>query len=153
MPENNIGLFPVFDVPATLAEDAGIKDRYAKAPLWDVERGDFVIDGANRVHYGSGYESWVLWCTKTIMTQRWAHLAYSDNAGIEAAEAFAEPDKEAVESSFERTITEALLADPMGRTLTVRNFEFSRDADSLWISCEVIGRDGKSADIKAKLNT
>lgn len=153
MAEIKDSLFPVFDVPATLAADVDSRGGYAPAPLWDVERGDFVLDGANRTLYGSGYESWVLWCTKTIMTQRWAHLAYSDNAGIEAAEAFAEPDREAVESSFERTITEALLADPMGRTLAVRNFEFSRDADSLWISCEVIGRDGKSADIKAKLNT
>lgn len=146
-------LFPVFDVPSEIEEETNQDSEYAPAPLWDFEAGDFVMDAAHRTLYGSGYDSWVLWCTKTIMTQRWAHLAYSDNEGIESAEAFAEPDREAVESSFERTITEALLADPMGRTLSVRNFEYEWEADSLWISCEVTGRDGSTADIKAKLNT
>lgn len=147
------GLFPVFDVPSEIEEENQTDCEYAPAPLWDFETGDFVTDAAHRILYGSGYDAWVLWCTKTIMTQRWAHLAYSSNDGIEAAEAFAEPDSEAVESAFERTITEALLADPMGRTLMVRNFEYSWEADSLQISCEVVGRDGSTADIKAKLNT
>lgn len=146
-------LFPVFDVPSEIEEEQNTDTEYAPAPLWDFEAGDFVTDGAHRTLYGSGYDSWVLWCTKTIMTQRWAHLAYSDNEGIEAEEAFAEPDREAVESSFERTITEALLADPMGRTLAVRQFDFSWEADGLMISCEVVGADGSTADIKARLNT
>ena len=146
------GLFPVFDVPSDIEEDENEGAEYAPGPLWDMEAGDFVTDGAHRTLYGSAYDSWVLWCTKTIMTQRWAHLGYSDNAGIEAEEAFAEPDREAVESSFERTITEALLADPMGRTLSVRNFEYRWEADCLWISCVVTGRDGSTADIKARLN-
>lgn len=64
MAENKTSLFPVFDVPATLAEDIENEERYAPAPLWDVERGDFVTDGANRTLYGSGYDAWVLWCTQ-----------------------------------------------------------------------------------------
>lgn len=146
-------LFPVFDVPSEIQEEKDTGAIYAPAPLWDFEAGDFVMDAAHRTLYGSGYDAWVLWCTKSILTQRWAHLAYSANEGIEMEEAFAQPDREAVESTFERTITEALLADPMGRTLAVRHFEFTWEADSLWLSCEVVGRDGTTADIKAKLNT
>ena len=149
-------LFPVFDVPSDLADEADENDEgsgteYAPGPLWDYETGDFVIDGAKRTIYGSGYDSWVLWCTKTIMTQRWAFLAYSDAHGVEADEAFAEPDRDAVESSFERTITEALEADPLERTLLVRNFDFTWLADSLEIQCEVVATDGSTADIEAKL--
>lgn len=150
MAENN--LFPVFDVPAVLAEDAIIQEKYAPAPMWDVEKGDFVTDGANQSLYGSGYDSWVLWCTKTILTQRWAHLGYSSNVGIEADEAFKEPDRSAQESAFERTITEALLADPMGRTIQVRNFKFKWGGDSLEIRCVVVGTNGNTAAITAKLN-
>lgn len=109
MAENKTSLFPVFDVPATLAEDIENEERYAPAPLWDVERGDFVTDGANRTLYGSGYDAWVLWCTKSILTQRWAHTSYSGDTGIEAEQAFRESDRKAAESAFERTITEALL--------------------------------------------
>lgn len=32
-------LFPVFDVPAVLAEEAEITERYPPAPMWDVEAG------------------------------------------------------------------------------------------------------------------
>ena len=146
-------LFPVFDVPSALAGETETQNKYPPAPMWDVEAGDFVADGANKLLYGSGKDAWVLWCTKTIMTQRWAHDGYSSNAGIEADEAFSEPDREAQESAFERTITEALLADPMGRTTQVTDFEFTWEADSLWIECIVTGDDGNTADIKAKLNT
>mgnify|MGYP001027881628 CR=1 FL=1 len=152
MAENKNSLFPVFDVPATLVEDIENQDRYAPAPMWDVEAGDFVTDGAGKVLYGSGYDAWVLWCTKSVLTQRWAHLSYSPNEGIEAEEAFKEPDRRAVESSFERTVTEALLADPMGRTTQVRDFSFRWEGDNLWMECVVVGADGNTASIQAKLN-
>ena len=144
-------LFPVFDVPAALAEDIETQERYVPAPMWDVERGDFVTDGAKRILYGSGYDAWVLWCTKSILTQRWAYDSYNDNIGIESEQAFKEPNREAAESTFERTITEALLADPLGRTVQVRDFTFRWEADSLWIECAVFGRDGNTASIRAKL--
>ncbi|MCI8536757.1 MAG: DUF2634 domain-containing protein [Hungatella sp.] len=147
------GLFPVFDVPSTLVEETKQQTQYAPVPMWDMEAGDFVTDGAGRTLYGSGYDAWVLWCTKSILTQRWAHDGYNANEGIEAEQAFKEPDREAIESAFERTITEALLADPMGRTAQVRDFEFTWEADSLCIECIVIGTDGDTASIKAKLNT
>lgn len=152
MTESKKSLFPVFDVPATLAEDAGKQERYAPAPMWDVERGGFVTDGTQRTLYGSGSDAWVLWCTKSILTQRWAHDSYSADTGIEAEQAFKETDRKAVESTFERTITEALLADPMGRTVQVRDFAFRWEADSLWIECVVFGRDGITANVRAKLD-
>ena len=61
------------------------------------------------------------------------------------------PDRAAAESSFERTITEALLADPMGRTVQVRDFSFRWEADSLWIECKVFGTDGSTTDVGARL--
>lgn len=146
------GLFPVFNVPSVLVEETKQQMQYMPAPMWDVEAGDFVTDGAGKLLYGSGYDTWVLWCTKSILTQRWAHDGYSANEGIEAIQAFQEPDRQARESALERTITEALLADPMGRTTQVRDFEFIWEADSLWISCIVVGMNGDTASIKAKFN-
>ena len=144
-------LFPVFDVPSELAESVVQRRQYCPAPLWDVESGDFVLNGARQPIYGSGYDAWVLWCTKTVLTQRWAYYGYTGNAGIEADEAFGEPDRAAQQSAFRRTITEALLADPMGRTQQVRDFRFDWHGDSLFISCLVFGSDGNSATVKVNL--
>ncbi len=146
-------LFPTFDVPSAIVSDKQREEQYAPAPLWNYEAGEFITDGANKSIYGSGYDAWVLWCIKSIMTQRWAHLGYSSNEGIEAEQAFKQPDREAVQSAFERTITEALLADPMHRTTQVKDFKFSWQTDSLWIECVAIGTDGQTADLKAKIPT
>jgi hypothetical protein len=144
-------LFPVFEVPGELVEDIQEQQRYLPAPHFDLESGDFIFNGARQPVYGSGYDAWVLWCHKSVMTQRWAYYGYSGNIGIEATEAFNEPDRQAQESAFERTVTEALLADPMGRTQQVRDFLFRWNGDSLHISCNVIGIDGNSAAIDATI--
>jgi hypothetical protein len=146
-------LFPVFDVPSALAEDIRQVRKYRPVPFFDIAEGEFVLNGARQPMYGSGYDAWVLWCTKTILTQRWAYCGYSDNSGIEADEAFKEPDRQATESAFERTITEALLADPMGRTVQARNFIFGWYGDSLTIACDVTGANGDTATIKASIKT
>ena len=70
-------LFPVFDVPSILANEVKEEKRYRPAPLFDLKTGDFVVDGNGHVVYGSGRDAWILWCIKTIQTQRWAHFAYS----------------------------------------------------------------------------
>jgi len=149
VPQN---LFPVFDIPDALAETEPQTQRYRPAPLWDIESGDFVFNGSRQALYGTGYDAWVLWCIKTIHTQRWAHLGYSGNSGVETEQAFDEPDRQAQESAFERTISEALLADPMGRTRQVRDFDFKWYADSLTVSCDVVGHDGNSAAISTSIN-
>ncbi len=145
-------LFPVFAVPAVSGEEAPAVARYAPAPLWDYDKGDFAADGSGRVVYGSGRDAWIQWCAKTLMTQRWAHLGYSGIIGVESDEALALPDRKAQESALERTAAEALLADPFGRTRSVRDFTFDwQGGDSLRMSCTAYGADGNSAEIFAEL--
>jgi hypothetical protein len=145
-------LFPIFNAPPVLADIEPTIQRYNPAPLWNLERGDFILDGARKMQYGSGFDAWVLWCVKTVLTQRWAHDGYSPNIGIEMTESFSAPNRKAQESMFERTITEALLADPMGRTTQVRNFRFTWEGgDSLFLTCDVLGTDGNSASIEVPI--
>lgn len=144
-------LFPVFNMPETLIEQVRTQQRYLPAPLFNLETGEFVLNGKRQPIYGSGHDAWVLWCTKIILTQRWAHLAYGDDVGVEFEQAFAQPDRLAQESAVERTITEALLADPAGRTKQVNNICFRWSADKLEITCQVQGHDGNSASIDAQI--
>ena len=144
-------LFPVFDMPLTLTEDVKNEKQYGIALRWNFEEGDFEMNLMGQPLYGNGYEAWVQWCKKALLTQRWAHYAYGSNAGIEAVEAFKEPDRKVIENSLERTIAETLLADPMGRTRQVRNFQFHWNSDEVQVICEVLGSDGSSAEIDAAL--
>ncbi len=146
-----MGLFPVYDVPSALAEDKTTSNQYRKSPAFDLETGEFILDGGGKLSYGTGYDAWLLWCMKTIQTQRWAHLAYRSNIGTELAQAFALWDRSAQESFLERTVTEALLADPKARTVRVYDFAYQWGEDSLALSCTLLGQKGDTASITVNL--
>ena len=163
-------LFPVFDEQLALGDVAsGVREvppagpLYRRAPLFCHETGDFVFNHLRRPVYGTGVEGWKLWCEKSMMTQRWAHEGYSADFGIEAYEAFRETGREAVEAVLERTVTEALLADPSARTQSVSDFRFRWQPSAvlpasgggvrnvLHLTCTVTGYDGNSVVIGRQL--
>ncbi len=144
-------LFPTFAVPTVLGETKTKTEQYRSSLAFDLETGEFVVDGGGKMKYCSGYDAWVLWCVKTIQTQRWAHLAYRSNIGTELKEAFTLWDRSAQESHLERTVTEALLADPKGRTVRVYDFEFLWETDSLYLTCTIFGQKGDTASISVSL--
>lgn len=144
-------LFPTFDIP-DLTEIQNESDRSsAKSILFDFTTGDFVTDKGGKMIEADETQTWIQWCLKAIYTQRSSVLAYSDNYGSENEEAFAEPTQEARESSFMRTITEALLADPYKRTASVTDFSFSWDVDSVSISFVVTAKSGISEPLNVTL--
>lgn len=146
-----MSLFTVFEMPSTLAEETAVEEKYRPSLAFDVETGEFLVDGGGRMQYGTGYAAWVLWCSKTIQTQRWAHLGYRSNIGTELSQAFALSDRKAQESFLERTVTEALLADPKGRTVRVYDFDFVWGTDSLSLACTIFGQKGDTASITVKI--
>src|SRR5690606_16141644 len=93
-----------------------------------------------------GHTAWVQWCVKAVMTERFSYLAYSGNYGAEIDEALKQPTRAAIETEVERTITEALLADP--RTYTVRDFSFEWRGDEMYVSFTVIPVVGDAARIE-----
>lgn len=65
----------------------------------------------------------------------------------------AQPTAELQQIALETTIKEALLADPYGRTLEVRNFVWTKGVDSLHMHCTVVGQDDRTAQIEADIPT
>lgn len=116
-------LFPVFDAPEITAQAQSEREHYRPSVFFDYEIGDFARDGANRMVEATGKEAFMQWCMKIIATERDAFLAYSTNIGTEMEYAAGQPDHESVEASVERTIIEALMANP--KTEYVRDFEFT----------------------------
>lgn len=109
-------------------------------------------DGKQRIQDAPGVESWRNWCYNCLMTRRYHHLAYSTDFGIEVEEAFAAESREKAESLLTRQITEALQADPYGRTDYVSDIRFDWSApDAVTATVTVRGIDDVTIDVTANL--
>lgn len=140
-------LYPVFEMPELVEQQQTQPElEYPESYLFDFEKGDFVRDAAGRIVIADGYQAWVQWCVKTVLTERFTCLAYSWNYGVEIEQAIKQPDRALVEMEIERTITEALMADP--RTELVRDFSFKWRADELYVSFTIVPVIGEPARIE-----
>lgn len=134
-----MALYPTFDVPAVVEQVQEPYNKTKQSLYFDFNKGDFAIDRSGRLQTATPYETWIQWCLKTVYTQRWSCLAYSDQIGVELEEALETTGRGAQESYIKRTITEALLADPYGRTKRVYGFSFHWGADSVEVIFIVSG--------------
>lgn len=126
------GLYPVVDVPDFIESDTDYDRTYRKSVAWDIEKGDFIKDGRNKMILCDGLEAYQLWCFKVAQTERFHCLAYDGDIGVEMEEAVSAKENDAVESLIERTITEAIMANP--RTESVGDFSFVWNGDA--VVCE-----------------
>lgn len=148
-------LFPTGYEDAVITEE----DRKSSAAIgyrngiaFDYETGDFKRDGKNSLLDSDGIESWKSWCIICIQTERYAHLACPSDFGIETAAAMRATSRAEAESILSREITEALLADPYGRTKYVEDISYEWTApDSVLISATIHGIADVTIDITAYL--
>lgn len=143
-------LYPVFSIPDIDVSSAEQAQVMKAGPLFDYDLGDFVLDGQNRVVYVDGSDSYTLWVLKTLNTQYGACDAYPDY-GIDSEEAMAQPDREAVQSALERTITEALSENPA--TERVSDFSFTWEGSDLNVRFIVKPHEWDALDINMKVVT
>ena len=132
-------LFPVVEIPSLSKPKRDNDIRYKRSAAWDLEKGDFIRDGAGKVEESSGRDAYMVWCIKVSTTERYAHLAYPNSIGAELESAKAEPSSDAVELMLERTIREAIMINP--RTEYVRDFVFEWNGDHLKVEFTVKGKD------------
>ncbi len=149
-------LFPLGYENETVVSD-NIQDDsvigYKPGLRFDYENGDFIQDGKYRIQNADGVESWEGWCKACLMTERYQHLAYNTDFGIETAEAFAAETHEKAEALLTRQISEALAADPYGRTDYVEDISFSWIApDTVQAVVTVRGIDGVTIDVTAQIS-
>lgn len=130
MPETQ-QLYPVFEIPAVRFTDTDAERGMKAGPLFDFDTGDFVRDGANRVVMVDGRDQYILWCLKALKTQWNACQAYPDH-GIDFDGALEKPDRKAVQSALERTVTEALANN--ASTERVYGFEYHWETDGVQVT-------------------
>lgn len=96
------------------------------------EAGDFVRDGKYRLIDNSGIESLKNWIINCLHTQRYAHLAYDTDFGIDIEGVFKAESRAEAESILAREITEALLADKYSR------IEYLSDMSFYWTAPDTV---------------
>lgn len=143
MEEESKNLLPTVDVPDFVdeEEDEEYDVDYKSSPMWNLEKGDFVRTATNNVPMNDGYEAYKVWCVKTVATERYSCLAYSDDIGTEMEDILTESDKEAAELAIERTIQEALSVNP--RVSSVEEFAFLWGTGHVSVSFIVYSIDGE----------
>lgn len=123
---------------------------YRNGPAFDYETGDYRRDGRNRVLDCDGIESWRAWVINCMSTERYKHLAYSSDFGIELDKVFAAETREEAESILAREITEAVMADSYRRTEYISDMEFSWPTpDSIRVDAVLHGIQDVTIDVTA----
>lgn len=120
-------LFPVgYDEEVIDQEDLIAEEPtgYRNGVAFDYQSGDFKRDGKNRLLDSDGIDSWKSWCINCLHTERYKHLAYSTDFGIETEAAMRATSREEAESILARQITEAIMADPYERTAYIKEISF-----------------------------
>ena len=132
-------LFPTFAVPKVVENNIKEENRTKHSIYFDCEKGDIALDSNGEIKTATPYDSWVQWCLKTVLTQRWSFFAYSSQTGVEIEQALAQQDRKAQQSYIEKTVTEALLADPYQRTKRVYDFSFVWKTDGVEVTFWING--------------
>lgn len=125
---------------------------YRNGIAFDYEVGDFKRDGMNKILDSTGIQSWMDWCINCLQTERYKHLAYSTDFGIEIDAALKANSRDESENILTRQITEALMADPYGRTAYVSDITYNWTApDTVEVGVTVHGMYDVTIDITAYL--
>lgn len=137
-----------------MVEPSGITENkpigYRNGIAFDEATGDFVRDGQNSILDSTGIESWKSWCINCLQTERYKHLAYSTDFGIEMDAVFGARSRAEAESILTRQISEAILADPYGRAEYIETLSYTWEApDAILVDLIIHGIDDVSIDITA----
>ena len=123
---------------------------YRNGIAFDSLLGDFLRDGMHKLLDSDGIESWKSWCINCLQTERYKHLAYSTDFGIELDKAIKASSREEAESILTRQITEAIMADPYQRTKYIEEIKYNWTApDAVSVAATIHGIDDVTIDITA----
>lgn len=126
---------------------------YKIAPYFDSKSGDFILNGTGQITTADEVEAYAQWCENVVATDRYTHVAYTDDIGIDYSEIFAAKTQEEAEIIIESEISEALACDPFGRTQYVQNVECEWiSPDEIVICIEVVALDNELVTVNTVIS-
>lgn len=106
---------------------------------WNWLTMDLDLDGAGRVPKVQGAEAHAQWCLRTLLTERFAHIVYTHQHGVEFDSTITGGRVRAVvEALLRRSIGEALRRHP--DTISVAGIAFRWNGDELFIDLVITSR-------------
>lgn len=150
-------LFPLnYDDEALTVDAESVEDGevigYKESVYFDFKKGDYLRSSTNRLITSTGSDAWIQWCVKCLATQRYAHLAYSDDYGVDYEAVFGSTTREEAENELTRQITEALKADPYQRLSYIDSMTFEwLDDTAVEVSLVLVGINGNTAELQTTL--
>ena len=147
-------LFPDgYDYEVIVPADASADTVTGYRPGMFFDGRDILRDGQNRVIESTGLAAWEQWCMKCLLTERYKYPAYSTDYGIEVDEARRAQTREKAESILSREITEALMADPYGRTSYIEDiaYDWTASPDSVQIQIVAVGMNDVTIDFTIRM--
>lgn len=125
---------------------------YKKSANFSFEKGDFLRNGSNKIMECTPFDAWVQWCQKCVITPRFQCDAYSTDIGIDLRDVIGSSSKSEAEAILTSEISEALAADPYGRTDYVQSVEYNWiSEDTVEATITVLGIEQTSATITAMI--
>ena len=144
-----MSLYPQINLPTLTAPRSKNKSLWNKtAPTFDFEVGEFLFDAAGRPIFADSEETFQEWCLKVCMTERNTRLAYSEKIGTEMRN-IPQVSHEVAKSQIIRTITESIMVHPQAEY--VKNFSFRNEAEHLWVSFDVKGKNFERRRLEVEL--
>ena len=141
-------LYGTFPVQSAVIDPAGPGPLvYRKSYLFDFQTGDLALDGAGRTIRTDGHTAWAQWLLKVGLTERFAHVIYSHQYGVELDKVPRLSSREEVEAHIARTITAGFKRSRL--TGEVSNFAFDWDGQRLEV--EFIVRPAVGPDVPMNL--
>lgn len=117
---------------------------------FDYLAGDFPRDGRRRLMDSTGIESWKSWVINCMATARYKYLAYSPSFGIEIEKVFAATSRSEAESILTRQITDAMRADPYGRTQYIESIAYDWNSpEAVEVTAVLHGLEDVTIDVTA----
>ena len=130
-----MSLLPDWLATDTLMADDDDDERIpeGKSYKYDYKNKAVEITNSGRSVINTKEESYLWWCYKCLMEERYEHPFYSTDFGVEIMDILAADYPRLItESEIQRTIDEALIIDR--RTVKTYDYRFEWTIDVLWIS-------------------
>lgn len=145
-------LFPTVGTAEATYIDEAASDtvNYGKTVQFDFEKHEFILSPTGRQKTVTSSDAWGEWCVKTLCSERYKYLIYSDNYGEEIDTLLGKSyPRKVVESEIRRMVKDCLMVDK--RTASVDNFQFTWIDDGIMFSCDVKNTIGETMTISRKV--
>lgn len=145
-------LFPTVGTAEATYIDEAASDtvNYGKTVQFDFEKHEFILSPTGRQKTVTSSDAWGEWCVKTLCSERYKYLIYSDNYGEEIDTLLGKSyPRKVVESEIRRMVKDCLMVDK--RTASVDNFQFTWIDDGIMFSCDVKNTIGETVTISRKV--